>query len=130
MDKAEKTVATKSDVWLDEEGILRVKFPAGVDIDVDEVKRCFAVYERLGCREKKVLQLLDATAPDFTFSKEARDFAAKNGRDFFIASAIVSPHLHVRIIVNFFNSFYKHDVPFKLFGTEEDALKWLRKFKQ
>jgi hypothetical protein len=118
-----------NEIWLDTRGILHVRATEQGEIDLDEVKACFAVYEKLGCREKKVLQLVDARV-GLTMSKEARDFVAKEGVNYFIASAVVSDSLSVRLVINFFNFFYKHKVPLRLFRNEEEALKWLRKFRR
>lgn len=118
-----------TEIWIDEEGILRLKACGSVDLDLNEVMECFASYEKLGIgKHNKVLQLIDISNGG-TMSQEARDYAAEVGRDYFLASAVVSHSLSVRIVVNFFNRFYKHDVPLKLFKTEEKALEWLRKMK-
>lgn len=125
----EKISTPFNEIWFDAQGILHVRATEQGEIDLDEVKCCFAVYEQLGCRQKKVLQLMDARV-GLTMSKEARDFVAKEGVNYFIASAIVSDSLSVRLVVNFFNLFYKHKVPFRLFRNEEEALKWLGKHRE
>lgn len=68
-------------------------------------------------------------ARDFSITPEARSYAAAMGKDYFIAAAIISDSLAVRIVMNFFNAFYKPTVPLKMFATEEAARKWLRTFK-
>lgn len=119
----------KSEIWLDEDGILRIKPIIGGDIDLEETKACFEAYKKLGCEKRKVLQLIDASE-DASITHEGREYAYKHGRHYFIASAVVGTSLAVRLIVNFFNSFYKQPVPVKLFSNVEDALKWLRSFKK
>lgn len=124
-------VRTKStEIWLDEEGILWLLPDANVELDLDEVKICFETYTKMGInKNNKVLQIIDAQA-GVSMNKEGRDFAAEHGKDFFIASAIISKNLSVRLIVNFFNLFYKiQPVPFKLFDTIENGKAWLNKFK-
>lgn len=117
-----------NEIWIDEEGILILKPQDGAELDLEEVQACFDAYKKLGLGpHNKLLQLIDA--PDGSMTGEARAFAAKNGADFFIASAIISDSLAVRLVVNFFNSFYSQLVPFKMFATEEAARKWLRTFK-
>lgn len=125
----EKIRTPYNEIWFDAQGILHVRATEQEEIDLDEVKACFAVYGQLGCRQKKVLQLMDARI-GLTMSKEARDFVAKEGVNYFIASAVVSDSLSVRLVINFFNFFYKHKVPLRLFGKEEEALKWLNKFRK
>ncbi len=119
-----------SEIWLDEKGILNVKIIEGADFTYDEVEICFDAYKQLGCGENnKVLQLMHAKV-NAAMSKEARELVAKKGKDFFIASAVVTDNLAVRLIANFISKFYKLDFPFKIFDSEEKALEWLLKFRK
>lgn len=117
-----------NEIWIDDEGFLILKPKEGVELDLDEVKVCFEAYKSLGIGpHNKVLEIIDAR--DGSMTTEARAFAAEVGNDYFIAAAIISDSLAVRMVVNFYNSFYKQKVPFKMFSTEEAARKWLRTFK-
>lgn len=117
------------EIWIDDEGILILKPDESAELDLEEVKACFEAYQKLGIGpHNKVLELIDAR--DGSMTNEARAFAAKNGVDYFIAAAIISDSLAVRLVVNFFNSFYSQLVPFKMFATEEAARNWLRTFKE
>lgn len=129
MAATEKIETETAQIWIDEEGILHLKIKEGAEVDLQEVKTCFDTYQKLGCKENKVLQLIEG-GTFFTFDKEAQKYAAKHGRYFFIAAAIVHNSLAIRILFNFFNNFFKHPVPFKMFDTEEKALKWLRTFQK
>jgi len=125
----EKIITRSSEIWLDEEGILRVLAKDGAEIDLEEAKACFRAYRKLGLGAGwKTLQLLDAGA-GVVITPEARDYVSKHGKAYFTASAVVSKSLAVRLVINFFNSFYKQDVPLRMFSTEEEALAWLRKFR-
>ncbi|MES2513264.1 MAG: STAS/SEC14 domain-containing protein [Bacteroidota bacterium] len=116
-----------NEIWLDDEGILILKPSEGVELDLDEVKACFEAYRSLGIGpNNKVLELIDAR--DGSMNSEARTYAAEHGKDYFIAAAIVSDSLAVRLVVNFFNGFYTQVVPFKMFATENEARKWLKTF--
>lgn len=118
-----------NEIWLDDEGFLILKPDEGAELDLDEVKACFEVYKSLGIGpHNKVLELIDAR--DGSMSSEGRAYAAEVGKDYFIAAAIISDSLAVRIVVNFFNTFYSQVVPFKMFAKEEEARKWLRTFKE
>ncbi len=125
-----KKIRTKlNEIWLDEEGFLILKPQLDAELDLDEVKICFEVYRSLGIGpNNKVLELIDAR--DGTMTSEARTYAAENGKEYFIAAAIISDSLAVRMVVNFYNKFYKHEVPFKMFSNEQDARKWLRTFNE
>ncbi len=119
-----------SEIWLEQSGLLCLKFNDNVEADLEEVQRAFKVYEDLGLGpNKKVLQLMFGQN-NFTITPEARAYAAKKGNDFFIASAMISNNLAVRMLVNFFNKFDNNQVPFKMFGTEAEAREWLGKFKK
>lgn len=118
------------EIWLDEGGILWLKPTIVLEVDLEEVTACFETYKKMGVnRGNKVLQIVDARV-DFTMNKEAKDYVAANGEDYFKASAVISSSLVIRLLVNFFNLFYKSNrVPLKMFDTEESAKKWLEKFK-
>lgn len=128
--KSEFKIRTQqNEIWLDERGILRVLAFDGADIDIEETIACFNAYKQLGCtKTNKLLQLIDGR-DNMSITHEARNYAALHGKDFFIASAIVNNSLAVRLIVNFFNRFYKEVVPFKMFATEQEAINWLITFK-
>lgn len=129
MVQAQKISTGKSDIWIDEEGILRLYPVEGEEIDLEEAKRCFQIYRQLGCCENKRPQLI-ITKGSSALTAEARNYAAKHGQDCFTASAVVSNSLAIRFLVNFFNSFYKSPIPFRMFKTEEEALEWLRGFRK
>ena len=130
MNAVRKSLSEEVDVRIDEEGILRVHFHEGVEIDLDMAKMILQRYRELGMGPGKEKRLEIMTSDSFTsINKEAREHIAFHGKDYFIAAAMINNTLAIRLIVNFFNQFYNHGVPFKLFPTEEKALKWLRKFK-
>lgn len=122
---------TKScEVWLDEEGVLWLVPDGETELDLEEVKACFDTYKKIGInKENKVLQIIDARV-NVSMNKEGRDYAAVHGKEYFIASAVISTNLSIRLLVNFFNLFYKSNgVPLKMFETEEGARNWLDKFR-
>ena len=118
-----------TEIWLDEEEILWLKPDPETELDQEEVAACFDTYREMGINpDHKVLQIIDARV-NVSMNKEGRDYAALHGHDCFIASAVISSSLSVRLIVNFFNFFYKASVPLKMFDTEESAKKWLARFR-
>ncbi|MBA2610985.1 MAG: STAS/SEC14 domain-containing protein [Bacteroidetes bacterium] len=129
MTAAHKIKTTYNEIWVDEEGFLVLKLLECGEIGLQEVKACFEAYQKLGFGpSNKVLQLIDIRE-DGSMAHDARTYAAEHGKHFFIASAVISKSLAVRMIVNFFNAFYKHPVPFKMFSEENDAKNWLRSFR-
>lgn len=129
MEPLYKINTENTEIWMDTEGILILKL-TDAEVDLEEVRICFDAYVNLGCGPtNKVLQLIYVRG-EGSMTHEARKYVSGIGKDFFIASAIVSNSLAVRLIVNFFNAFYKHDVPFKMFANEDEAREWLRGFKK
>ena len=126
-----KIIKTKtSEIWIDDRGILNLKTYEGAELNYEEVKNCFDVYRELGIGStNKVLQLI-SSKDNFNITKEGREYAAKYGKDFFIASAVVTDNLAVRLLANFFRNFYKFIVPFKIFESEGKAVDWLLRYRK
>jgi hypothetical protein len=116
---------TKAEIWVDEEDFLRIRPHAGAELDRCDVEECFRVYRELGCGKKKMLQIMEGS-DDFTMTREAREYAATHGSEVFLASAMVTNSLAIRLVVNFFNRFYKASVPFESFTSEKEAKIWLK----
>lgn len=128
---SEKKISTpQSEVWMSEKGILYLRMKDYGEVDLEEATLCFKIYKEMGIGpENKVVQMIIATGTA-SITPEARKYAAEHGRNFFLASAVISESLAVRLVVNFFNTFYRHPVPLKMFETEEKALAWLNTFKK
>jgi hypothetical protein len=120
-----------NDIYLDENGILCLSPDKNAEIDLAEVKQCFSVYRKMGYGAgQKVLQLIHANE-NVSMTRDAREFVMTHGADYFIASAIISNNLAVKIVVNFVNSFYRdRTVPFRIFSHSDNARSWLLEFKQ
>lgn len=117
-----------SEICLCKNGILKVTIVKEDEVDLEEVQKCFAIYKELGCDKKKVLQLMNFNVPAL-ISKEAREYIDEHAVNYFIASAMVTQSLAVRLIINFCMKFFRNKIPLKLFSNEKDALKWLRSFE-
>ncbi|HET6989807.1 MAG TPA: STAS/SEC14 domain-containing protein [Bacteroidia bacterium] len=127
MNNPERLVGEKEIIWRDDNDIIHIKPNDGFEFDKKDVQRQFDLYAKLGLgKNNRALLLADGTV-DFSMTKEARDLAAKKAKDYFIATAVISNSLSIRLLVNFLNSFYNFGIPIKLFRDEKDALKWLKK---
>lgn len=117
-----------SKIWIDDENIMHVVFDKNVTITLQEMQEAYKIFAHLGFGpgKNKSRQLL--SGGPIVINKDARDFAGKSGTDFFIAAAMVTDSFFTRFVINLFNSTQKHNVPFKLFATEEEAITWLRTF--
>ncbi len=117
-----------SEIWMDEERIMRVVFSKHVTLKLEDMEEAYKIFRDLGFGpgKNKSRQLL--SGGPIIISKEARDYAGKNGTDFFIAAAMVTDSIFMRYMINLFNAVQKHNVPFKVFATENQAIAWLRTF--
>jgi hypothetical protein len=117
-----------SEIWMDREEIMHVEFSKNITLSLGHMEEAYKIFRDLGFGpgQNKSRQLL--SGGPITISKEARDFAGKNGTDYFVAAAMVTDSVFMRYVINLFNTIQKHKVPFKLFATEEEALAWLRTF--
>lgn len=131
MPATKKINTLNNEIWIDADGILMLKLTGKeIEMELEEVKECFEAYKTLGCGpHNKLLQIIDFTG-EGSMTVEARNYVAETGRHFFIASAIINKSIAVRLIVNFFNTFYQHPIPFKMFSNEVDARKWLMTFRK
>jgi len=125
MTTTEKTETKTATIWVDNEGILHLKLKEGAEVDLAEVEKHFNIYKDLGLQKNKVLQLFEGGS-FFSFNSDAMKYVARNGSDFFIASAIVNNSLAIRILFGFFKKFFQQSFPFQMFSTKAEALKWLR----
>lgn len=114
--------------YIDNEGILRMKIRDGVKINAEEVKEIYSSIKKL-TGGTKVLELIE-NGNFYTFDTGGQKYAALHGKDLFVAVAMISRSSGLRLLFNFFNSFFKHPVPFKMFASETKALVWLRKFRK
>jgi hypothetical protein len=123
----EKVVNKTTEMHIDNEGILRIAVLEDAEIDIEEAKENFDSAVKLS-GGKSMLKLVDARA-FFTMTKKARDFAAsRETNEHNIARAVIVHSLANRLLVNFFIRFHKPKSPLRMFSSEAEALKWLRKF--
>jgi len=122
-----ETETSKAFISIDKEGILWLKIKDRVRVEKKDIVEMFEIYREWGCHRNKVLQVIKG-GDFFVMNNAALQYASRVGKDYFMASALVNDSLAISLFFNFFNFFFKHDVPFKMFPTETTALKWLRKF--
>ena len=122
-------ITTKiNEKWIDEQGIVWMKAIEGVHMDLEDLKEDHErSLELMGSH--KILVMYDARN-HFTISPEGRAFlSAGILNENRIATAVISPNLGVRLLVNFMNAINPPKSPIKMFGNEKDALKWLQTHK-
>ncbi|HKC68098.1 MAG TPA: hypothetical protein VKG26_07695 [Bacteroidia bacterium] len=114
-----------TEIWVDNDGILRAKILEEAEMNEEAFEECFAVYKQL-C-EKKRLQLIDAQAY-CTITEDGKKYSAIHSPNYFTATALITNNLAVRLPAMFYTSFHKHSVPFQFFKTEKEALNWLQQY--
>ncbi|HLG02115.1 MAG TPA: hypothetical protein VI731_00880 [Bacteroidia bacterium] len=117
-----------SEIWMDQEGIMHILFFKGFELSLADMEEAHRLFGELGYGpgKNKSRQLL--TGGPFTISKEAREYAGKNGKDYFYAAAMVSNSFLMRSVITIFNALQKHDVPFRIFASEAEAIGWLKTY--
>ncbi len=124
MNKVSTSVA---EMYIDEDGILQIRFYRGVTVTLEKVKEYYAVSNDL-LNNQKSLVLIDASE-DYEITEEAKAYgqteeAMKNR----IAIAFVTKSLANQLMFNLYLKFYKPLVPMKMFANKESALIWLKSF--
>lgn len=106
-----------------DDGILRIRINDGAVIGLPQAKLQFETIKRL-CGEDKIAVLVDSSA-SHTITKEAQEFAANNVGNR-IATAVISPNPFSKLTLNLFLGIFRPTTPFKMFTSEENAVKWLK----
>jgi hypothetical protein len=76
-----------------------------------------------GGKEIPVLMVADEITQ---FDSSARDFSASDeGLRYTVADAMVVKNIAQRLLASFYLSFNKPKKPSKMFGSEEEAIRWL-----
>lgn len=116
-----------SDIYIDDEGILRVEMYPAVDVTIEKAKENFdAIKQLLGSNRALILINIKT---GFKFRSEARSYVAINNDTINrVATAFVVNSFASKLVVNLYIKFNKPVVPTKMFLSEENALKWLRTF--
>lgn len=74
--------------------------------------------------------IMNVLADYYTYSTDAKELFASNEYCVLIkATAFVVEQLSFRLMAAFYIKFHKPVSPTQIFGSEDEALTWLRKFK-
>ncbi|MDP1746494.1 MAG: hypothetical protein Q8L90_13015 [Bacteroidota bacterium] len=116
-----------NEMFIDDFGILHVKFLGGVIIDRGDAANNFLLARHL-TNGDPVLKLVDARKL-FKIKKEARIFVEKeNDPDIHIAKAILVGSFLTKYIKEFFLRLENPKFPVKIFTSEKEAIEWLKSF--
>ena len=111
-----------------QDGIVHVFYKENTTLDVELQNRTVKLFREI--TNNKKANFIFESDEGFYFTKEARENSIKLENDSPVnASAIIVTNLASRIIANFFIKVTKPKIRYKLFGTVEEATKWLRTVK-
>ncbi len=111
-------------IRLRSDGIVHVHYAKDTTLDIQLQHNNRALFKDI--TQNKKLKFLFTADEGFTLSKEAREKAKLEINPSVSAYAIVASNLAYRIIANFVLKVNRPKVPFKLFGSIADAVKWLK----
>ena len=122
-----KVVTSVSEMYIDDDGILRIKILPGAKMTIDTLKEYLETSSKL-LNGKKALVLVDGSA-DYEITEEAKAYgSSKEVTDTRIAIAYVTRSISNKLMFNLYLSVYKPAVPTKMFSSENSGLKWLKTF--
>ncbi|MES2286254.1 MAG: hypothetical protein V4547_11240 [Bacteroidota bacterium] len=112
-------------IWI-ADGILYCTFANDLDVDIEIAKS--AVESRINFSKGISYPLLVDMKGIRSFTKEARDYAGKEGARLIKAGALVVDSALTKTLGNLFLLINKPNVPTKLFTDEKEAKEWLQHF--
>lgn len=122
-----KVVTSVSEMYIDDDGILRIKVIKGVVISLEKMKEHLEASAKL-LKGGKALTLIEG-ASKFTMTEEANKYLASvKGAENRIAAAFVTNSFFNKVWFNFYLKFNKPVTPTKMFNSEENAIIWLKSF--
>ncbi len=108
--------------------IVYVTFKDNCNLDIPLQMRLLDYYYDI--TDGKLMHFIFMAAENVSITKEARDNAVKiEDQSMLGASAVVVDSLPYKLIANFYLKFNKPKRPYKVFGKEQDAIKWLKTIK-
>jgi hypothetical protein len=113
--------------WMGPDGIVRTKVKPNFDVTLGHAMENSEAVNSL--RKGNKFPLLIDARDIHSITREAREFFTTRGRDTNInCMAVLIRSTISRVIGNFFMGINKPAVPTRLFESEKDAEKWLKKF--
>lgn len=122
---AEVNETSTSTYWL-HEGILYVIGKRGKELPLEEQKKQTEDFKKK-LNGQKICAVMDVTNSTPS-SKEAREYSAKQLPEMFKAIAFVAKNPVGRMMANLYLTFKPFSFTTKVFGDEEEAIKWIRQF--
>ncbi|MEE9190615.1 MAG: hypothetical protein V3U16_07585 [Candidatus Neomarinimicrobiota bacterium] len=129
--KTKKTIhrSRTAEMFLDEDGIIHQTHAPDSELTLEDIQEELVLYQRFAKREDAYILIDLGNVKSVTL--KARMYLASNAVSKFCSgAALIAPSLTSKVLGNFFLGLNKPVIPTKLFGSEEEGLKWLRHLKQ
>ncbi len=116
-------------IFMREGNIIHLHFEPGFNGDLEDAKIMVDTFKKLKGKDKALVLVI--YEEDNMFSKEARDYVASDEVSQFVkADALIIKGLALRIIGNGYLKINKPNRPTRLFNSADDALDWLKQFRE
>jgi hypothetical protein len=113
-------------IWLEEDGIVRIKYPDNFHITMDVMESIFEQHVQITTDKRPILADCGSVA---SVDYDAQQFvSADKAAVLTTALAVVVKSAFTRAMGEMFMMFHKPPYPTRMFQRKEDALEWLRTF--
>ena len=114
-------------VWLLDDGILRQECVPNTELTLQDAQELITAHVKLSDGKPRPVLIYMRGIKSVT--REARQYFGENlTRQYMSVVALLASSAVTKVIGSFFLRFHKTDSPVKLFGSETEALKWLKGF--
>lgn len=127
MDTGEIARGTKFNLWLGQDGIVRIIWDPAADVTLEDAHESMVAYLKIN--EGKSRPLFVDTKTMNSLAREARHYyASDEAAEVASAVAIIVGSPVSRVLGNFYLGLSNPRLPTRLFALEDEALDWLKGF--
>ena len=113
-------------IWLEEDGIVRIKYPDNCHITMDVMESIYQQHVQITTEKRPILADAGSVA---SVDYDAQQFVSTDKAAVLTtALAVVVKSAFTRAMGEMFMMFHKPPYPTRMFQRKEDALEWLRTF--
>ena len=113
-------------IWLDEDGIVRIKYPDNFHITMEVMESIYQQHLQITTDKRPILADCESVA---SVDYDAQQFVSNDGpAALTTALAVVVKSAFTRAMGEMFMMFHKPPYPTRMFRSKEDALEWLKTF--
>jgi len=113
-------------IWLDEDGIVRIKYPDNFHITMEVMESVFEQHLQITTDKRPILADCESVA---SVDYDAQQFVSNDEPAALTSAlAVVVKSAFTRAMGEMFMMFHKPPYPTRMFQNKEDALEWLKTF--